>query len=135
MKEGSCIINTTSILGFIGSDTMLDYAASKGAILAFTRGLAQQLLKKGIRVNGVAPGPVWTPLEVASLPVEEITSFGSEVPMDRAGQPYEIAQSFLFLASPQSSSFFTGQILNPNGQFPLMLLIYKLLGIRFSELF
>ncbi|XVF15500.1 hypothetical protein REPUB_Repub09cG0159200 [Reevesia pubescens] len=115
MKEGSCIINTTSVLGFTGSSTLLGYCATKGAIVAFTKGLALQLVEKGIRVNGVAPGPVWTPLQVASLPVDWITSLGSEAPMDRAAQPYEIAPSFVFLASDQCSSYFTGQFLHPNG--------------------
>ncbi|OMO86949.1 Short-chain dehydrogenase/reductase SDR [Corchorus olitorius] len=115
MKEGSSIINTTSVLGFTGSPWLLSYSATKGAIVAFTKGLANQLLKKGIRVNGVAPGPVWTPLQVASLPVDWVTSLGSEAPMDRAAQPWEIAPSYLFLASDQSSSYFTGQFLHPNG--------------------
>ncbi|XP_022741956.1 glucose and ribitol dehydrogenase-like [Durio zibethinus] len=115
MKEGSCIINTTSVLGFTGSPTLLGYCATKGAIVAFTKGLALQLVEKGIRVNGVAPGPVWTPLQVASLPVDWITSLGSEAPMDRAAQPHEIAPSFVFLASNQCSSYFTGQFLHPNG--------------------
>ncbi|XVF59360.1 hypothetical protein PTKIN_Ptkin07bG0269400 [Pterospermum kingtungense] len=115
MKEGSCIINTTSVLGFTGNSDLLAYSSTKGAIVAFTKGLALQLVKKGIRVNGVAPGPVWTPLQVASLPVYRITSLGSEAPMDRAAQPYEIAPSFVFLASSQSSSYFTGQFLHPNG--------------------
>ncbi|XVE82841.1 hypothetical protein DITRI_Ditri16bG0038100 [Diplodiscus trichospermus] len=115
MKEGSSIINTTSVLGFTGRAELLGYCSTKGAIVAFTKGLALQLVDKGIRVNGVAPGPVWTPLQVASLPVDQITSFGSEAPMDRAAQPYEIAPSFVFLASSQSSSYFTGQFLHPNG--------------------
>lgn len=115
MKEGSSIINTTSVLGFIGNSDLLGYCSTKGAIVAFTKGLALQLVKKGIRVNGVAPGPVWTPLQVASLPVDRITSFGSEAPMDRAAQPYEMAPSYVFLASDQSSSYFTGQFLQPNG--------------------
>ncbi|XVF59358.1 hypothetical protein PTKIN_Ptkin07bG0269200 [Pterospermum kingtungense] len=115
MKEGSSIINTTSVLGFTGDPQLLAYSATKGAIVAFTRGLARQLVDRGIRVNGVAPGPVWTPLEVASLPVDRITSFGSENPMDRAAQPYEIAPSYVFLASSQSSSYYTGQFLRPSG--------------------
>ncbi|KAK6255003.1 hypothetical protein SCA6_016308 [Theobroma cacao] len=100
----------------VGDPTVLDYCATKVAIVAFTRGLVLQLVKKGIRVNGVAPGPAWTPLPSASLPEEMINNFGSEVPMGRAAQPYEIAPCYVFLASPQCSSYFSGQFLHPNGQ-------------------
>uniref|UniRef100_A0A0A0LYH7 Uncharacterized protein n=2 Tax=Cucumis sativus TaxID=3659 RepID=A0A0A0LYH7_CUCSA len=115
MKEGSSIINTTSVVAYKGCPQLLDYSATKGAIVAFTRGLALQLATRGIRVNGVAPGPIWTPLIPASFDNEEIESFGSEVPMKRAGQPIEVAPSYVFLACNHCSSYFTGQILHPNG--------------------
>ncbi|KAL5982557.1 NADPH-dependent aldehyde reductase 1, chloroplastic [Asimina triloba] len=115
MGEGSSIINTTSINAYRGHPTLIDYTSTKGAIVAFTRSLALQLVKKGIRVNGVAPGPVWTPLIPASFSEEDVASFGEEVPMGRAAQPYEIAPSYVFLASHVSSSYFTGQVLHPNG--------------------
>ncbi|XP_022926275.1 NADPH-dependent aldehyde reductase 1, chloroplastic-like [Cucurbita moschata] len=115
MKEGSSIINTTSVVAYKGSPQLLDYAATKGAIVAFTRGLAHQLASRGIRVNGVVPGPIWTPLIPASFDKEEIESFGSEVPMKRAGQPIEVGPSYVFLACNHCSSYFTGQILHPNG--------------------
>ncbi|KAK9664804.1 hypothetical protein RND81_14G069700 [Saponaria officinalis] len=115
MKEGSCIINTSSSTAYTGLQTLLEYSTTKGAIVSFTRSLALQLIPRKIRVNGVAPGPVWTPLEVASLPVEEIVKFGSQVPMDYAAQPYEIAPSYVFLASNDCSSYFTGQFLHANG--------------------
>ncbi|XP_010278084.1 PREDICTED: glucose and ribitol dehydrogenase [Nelumbo nucifera] len=115
MKEGSSIINTTSVNAYKGHAKLLDYTATKGAIVAFTRGLALQLVQKGIRVNGVAPGPVWTPLIPASFTEEECSKFGSEVPMGRAGQPHEIAPAYVFLASPTCSSYITGQVLHPNG--------------------
>ncbi|KAI3469533.1 hypothetical protein Pfo_026196 [Paulownia fortunei] len=114
MEEGSSIINSTSVAAYCGSSMLLDYCATKGAIVAFTRGLALQLVGKGIRVNAVAPGPVWTPLQVASMPEEMVTKIGSETPMGRAAQPHEIAPSYVFLAS-QESSYFTGQVLHPNG--------------------
>ncbi|KAJ9538376.1 hypothetical protein OSB04_031109 [Centaurea solstitialis] len=116
MKEGSSIINTTSILAYLGSVEFLDYGSTKGAIVSFTRGLSQKLISKGIRVNGVAPGPIWTPLQAATLTDEDLATFGSQVPMDRAGQPFEIAPSYVFLASYQDSSYFTGQVLHPNGE-------------------
>jgi len=121
MKEGSCIINTASSVAYQGEPDLLDYSASKGAIVSFTRSLALQLIKRRIRVNGVAPGPIWTPLEVASLPDDQIVTFGSQVPMDRAGQPYELAPSYVFLASDDCSSYITGQFVHPNGSllFPL----------------
>ncbi|KAL5566105.1 hypothetical protein UlMin_029269 [Ulmus minor] len=115
MKEGSSIINSTSVTAYKGSPKLLDYSATKGAIVAFTRGLALQLVDRGIRVNGVAPGPVWTPLIPASFGEEEVEQFGSQVPMKRAGQPIEIAPSYVFLASNHSSSYITGQVLHPNG--------------------
>ncbi|CAI9265494.1 unnamed protein product [Lactuca saligna] len=114
MKEGSSIINTTSAVAYTGSTKLLDYASTKGAIVAFTKGLATYLVDKGIRVNGVAPGPVWTPLEAASLNDEDLAEYGSQVPMNRAAQPVEIAPSYVFLAS-EDASYFTGQILHPDG--------------------
>ncbi|GJY09834.1 glucose/ribitol dehydrogenase, partial [Tanacetum coccineum] len=115
MKEGSSIINTTSLLAYIASPPKwLDYISTKGAIVSFTRGLALHLVDKKIRVNGVAPGPIWTPLQAAALNDMDIATFGEQVPMDRAGQPFEIAPSYVFLAS-EDSSYFTGQFLHPNG--------------------
>jgi NAD(P)-dependent dehydrogenase (short-subunit alcohol dehydrogenase family) len=114
MEKGSSIINTTSVTAYRGSHHLIDYASTKGAIVAFTRSLAQALTDKKIRVNGVAPGPVWTPLIPSSFNKEEVAKFGSDVPMKRAAEPYEIAPSYVFLAS-DDSSFFTGQILHPNG--------------------
>ncbi|CAI9757582.1 unnamed protein product [Fraxinus pennsylvanica] len=115
MKQGSSIINTTSVTAYKGNDKLLDYTSTKGAIVAFTRGLALRLAKKGIRVNGVAPGPIWTPLIPASFSEEENANFGKEVPMQRAGQPIEVAPSYVFLASNVDSSYISGQILHPNG--------------------
>nr|AFK39537.1 unknown [Lotus japonicus] len=115
MKEGSSIINTTSVNAYKGHPTLLDYTATKGAIVAFTRGLSLQLVSKGIRVNGVAPGPIWTPLIPASFKEEETAQFGADVPMKRAGQPVEVAPSYVFLACNQCSSYITGQVLHPNG--------------------
>ncbi|RWW16707.1 hypothetical protein BHE74_00054065 [Ensete ventricosum] len=114
MKAGGCIINTTSVNAYKGHKTLLDYTSTKGAIVAFTRALALQLADKGIRVNGVAPGPVWTPLIPASFPEEVVANFGKEVPMGRAGQPCEIAPSYVFLASTPDSSYITGQVIHPN---------------------
>ncbi|XP_064958436.1 NADPH-dependent aldehyde reductase 1, chloroplastic-like isoform X1 [Musa acuminata AAA Group] len=119
MKAGGCIINTTSVNAYKGHKTLLDYTSTKGAIVAFTRALALQLADKGIRVNGVAPGPVWTPLIPASFPEEAVANFGKEVPMGRAGQPYEIAPSYVFLASTPDSSYITGQVIHPNGTYSL----------------
>ena len=116
MKEGSSIINTTSVNAYKGNAKLLDYTSTKGAIVAFTRGLALQLASKGIRVNGVAPGPVWTPLIPASFDEEETSKFGSETPMKRAGQPSEVAPCFVFLASNVDSSYVSGQVLHPNGK-------------------
>jgi NAD(P)-dependent dehydrogenase (short-subunit alcohol dehydrogenase family) len=114
MGEGGCIINTSSVTAYRGSDSLIDYASTKGAIVSFTRSLASNLVKKGIRVNGVAPGPIWTPLIASTFDAEKVASFGSDVPMERAGEPAEVAPCYLFLASADSS-YMTGQFLHPNG--------------------
>lgn len=114
LKEGSTIINTTSVTAYRGNPVLLDYASTKGAIVAFTRSLAQNLVEKGIRVNGVAPGPIWTPLIPASFPPDKVAKFGSDTPMQRAGEPMEVAPSYVFLASTDSS-YISGQVLHPNG--------------------
>jgi NAD(P)-dependent dehydrogenase (short-subunit alcohol dehydrogenase family) len=112
MKKGGCIINTGSITGLEGEKTLLDYSATKGAIHAFTKSLAQNLVEKGIRVNAVAPGPVWTPLNPQSKEdSEEITKFGEDVPMERPGQPEELAPTYVFLASNIDSSYISGEII------------------------
>jgi NAD(P)-dependent dehydrogenase (short-subunit alcohol dehydrogenase family) len=112
---GGSVINTASVNAYKGHKTLLDYTSTKGAIVSFTRALALQLADKGIRVNGVAPGPIWTPLIPASFGEEKVEQFGSEVPMKRAGQPAEVAPSYVFLASEQDSSYITGQFLHVNG--------------------
>jgi len=114
LKEGSAIINTTSVTAYKGSPQLLDYSATKGAIVAFTRSLSQSLAEKGIRVNAVAPGPIWTPLIPATFDEEKVASFGADVPLQRPGQPEEVAPSYVFLAS-DDSSYMTGQVLHPNG--------------------
>lgn len=114
MKKGSCIINTASVTAYRGSGGLIDYASTKGAIVAFTRSLSANLIKKGIRVNGVAPGPIWTPLIVSSFPKQKVAQFGSDVPMGRAGEPAEVAPAYLFLAS-DDASYITGQFIHPNG--------------------
>jgi NAD(P)-dependent dehydrogenase (short-subunit alcohol dehydrogenase family) len=114
LREGSSIINTTSINAYKGNEYLLSYTTTKGAILAFTRSLAQSLLAKGIRVNAVAPGPIWTPLIVDTMNPEQVANFGKQVPMQRAGQPVEVATSYVFLAS-DDASYFSGQVLHPNG--------------------
>lgn len=114
LKRGSCIINTASITAYKGSAHLLDYSSTKGAIVSFTRSLAENLMPKGIRVNGVAPGPIWTPLIPSSFSKEEIRKFGKDVPMHRPGQTKEIAPSYVFLAS-EDASYMSGQMLHPNG--------------------
>jgi len=114
LRKGSAIVNTTSVTAYRGSPALIDYSATKGAIVAFTRSLSQALVDKGIRVNAVAPGPIWTPLIPASFPEEKVETFGSDTPMGRAGQPEEVAPSYVFLAS-DDSSYMTGQVLHPNG--------------------
>ena len=114
LKKGSSIINTTSVTAYRGSDHLMDYAATKGAILSFTRSLSANVAPKGIRVNAVAPGPIWTPLIASSFSKKEISEFGSDTPMKRAGEPNEVATCFLFLAS-EDAAYMTGQVLHPNG--------------------
>jgi NAD(P)-dependent dehydrogenase (short-subunit alcohol dehydrogenase family) len=111
LGEGDSIINTGSVTGLEGSKELLDYASTKGAIHAFTKSLAQQLLDRGIRVNCVAPGPVWTPLNPADQEAEQVAKFGADVPMKRPAQPEEIAPAFVFLAAPVCSSYITGEVL------------------------
>jgi NAD(P)-dependent dehydrogenase (short-subunit alcohol dehydrogenase family) len=112
LPRGGVIINTSSVTAVDGSAELIDYAATKGAIHAFTRSLAQSLLQQGIRVNGVAPGPVWTPLNPADLDAEDVKDFGASVPMKRPAQPEEIAPSYVFLAAPMDSSYITGEFVN-----------------------
>lgn len=113
-KAGSTIINTASVTAYRGSDHLIDYAASKGAIVSFTRSLAKNLADKNIRVNAIAPGPVWTPLVVASFDADHLSKFGKDTPMGRAGYPYEIAPAYVWLAS-EESSYITGQVIHING--------------------
>lgn len=114
LKKGAAIINSTSVTAYRGSEHLMDYASTKGAILAFTRSLSANLVEKGIRVNGVAPGPIWTPFIPSSLSADKVKKFGKDQPMKRPGQPSEVAPCFVFLAS-EDSSYMTGQILHPNG--------------------
>ncbi|HKI02786.1 MAG TPA: SDR family oxidoreductase [Thermoanaerobaculia bacterium] len=114
LGEGSAIINTTSVTAYRGSGHLIDYASTKGAIVAFTRSLAQNLAERKIRVNAVAPGPIWTPLIPASFEPDKVESFGKDVPLGRPGQPEEVAPCFVFLAS-DDASYMTGQVLHPNG--------------------
>jgi NAD(P)-dependent dehydrogenase (short-subunit alcohol dehydrogenase family) len=111
LENGSSIINTGSVTGIEGSAKLLDYSATKGAIHAFTKSLAQNLVEKGIRVNCVAPGPVWTPLNPADSPPEKVAKFGSDVPMGRPAQPDELSPTYVFLAAPSCSSYITGEVI------------------------
>ena len=117
LKPGASIINTTSITAFRGEPSLIDYSSTKGAILAFTRALSGSLAQEGIRVNGVAPGPIWTPLIPASFPEDEVEGFGSGTPLGRPGQPDELAPGYVYLAS-DDSSYVTGQVLHINGGTP-----------------
>ncbi len=114
LHPGSAIINTTSVTAYKGSPQLLDYSSTKGAIVAFTRSLSQNLVPQGIRVNAVAPGPIWTPLIPSTFPEEKIEKFGAQVPMARAGQPEEVAPSYVFLAS-DDASYLSGQVIHVNG--------------------
>ncbi|WP_345948115.1 SDR family oxidoreductase [Mucilaginibacter sp. PAMB04274] len=114
LQKGDTIINTTSVTAYRSSPELIDYSSTKGAIVTFTRSLAKNLAEKQIRVNGVAPGPIWTPLIVSTFDEEKIKSFGKDVPLGRAGQPAEVAPAYVFLAS-QDSSYITGQIIHVNG--------------------
>ena len=117
LKSGAAIVNTSSVTAYRGSPELLDYSSTKGAIVTFTRSLAKGLVEKGIRVNGVAPGPIWTPLIPATFPEDKVASFGAQTPMKRPGQPNEVAPCFLFLAC-DDSSYITGTFLHPNGGEP-----------------
>lgn len=112
-KDG-CIINTASVVAYRGSEHLVDYASTKGAIVSFTRSLSKNLAKKGIRVNGVAPGPIWTPLVIESFDKKHLDEFGKQTPMGRAGYPFEVAPAFVFLAS-NDASYITGQLIHVNG--------------------
>ncbi|MBW8686345.1 SDR family oxidoreductase [Chitinophaga rhizophila] len=114
LKEGASIINTTSVTAYRGSSHLLDYSSTKGAIVSFTRSLSASLAEKKIRVNAVAPGPIWTPLIPATFDAEQVKTFGSDVPLKRAGEPVEVASCYVFLAS-DDGSYMTGQVLHPNG--------------------
>lgn len=118
MKEGATIVNTASITAFKGNPVLIDYSSTRGAAVAFTRALSQQLAKRKIRVNGVAPGPIWTPLIPASFPAEKVKTFGQDVPLGRPGQPNEVASAYVFLASDEGS-YVTGQIIHVNGGTPV----------------
>ncbi|WP_366552745.1 SDR family oxidoreductase [Aquibaculum sediminis] len=114
LGEGACIINTTSITAYKGHPLLIDYSATRGAIVALTRSLSQTLLERGIRVNAVAPGPIWTPLIPASFDESKVSQHGESSPMGRVGQPNEVAPCYVFLAS-EEASYMTGQVLHPNG--------------------
>jgi NAD(P)-dependent dehydrogenase (short-subunit alcohol dehydrogenase family) len=114
LQPGDSIINTTSVTAYRGSQELVDYSSTKGAITSFTRSLSKQLAEKGIRVNAVAPGPIWTPLIPATFDEEKVAGFGQQVPMKRPGQPSEVGPAYVFLAS-EDASYFTGQVLHPNG--------------------
>lgn len=114
LKKGASIINTASITAYEGNEQLLDYSASKGAIVSFTRSLAKSLAQQEIRVNGVAPGPIWTPLIPSTFTEDKVATFGSTTPMGRAGQPYELAPAYVFLAS-DDSTYVSGQMIHVNG--------------------
>jgi len=114
MGAYDCIINTTSVVSYRGSEALIDYASTKGAVTAFTRSLSQNLVERNIRVNAVAPGPIWTPLIVATKTLEEVEKFGKDTPMERPGQPAELAPAYVFLAS-EDASYFSGQVIHVNG--------------------
>jgi NAD(P)-dependent dehydrogenase (short-subunit alcohol dehydrogenase family) len=118
MKAGAVILNTASITAFKGHEVLVDYSATRGAAVTFTRSMSQQLAAKGIRVNAVAPGPIWTPLIPASFDEKQVAEFGTDTPMGRAGQPNEVASAFLFLAT-EEGSYITGQVVHVNGGTPL----------------
>lgn len=115
MKDGSAIINTTSVTAYKGHNQLLDYSATKGAIVSFTRSLALQLKNRNIRVNAVAPGPIWTPLMAKNVSPEEKATHGTKAPLQRAGEPNEVSPCYLFLACNNDSAYITGQVLHPNG--------------------
>ncbi|WP_055478725.1 SDR family oxidoreductase [Sphaerimonospora mesophila] len=115
LPRGGAIVNTSSINGLRGNKSLIDYAATKGAINAFTYSMAQALVERGIRVNAVAPGPVWTPLIPSTFPEEKVAAFGAQVPMERAADPDEIAPSYVFFAAGRFSSYYTGEVLAPIG--------------------
>src|SRR5699024_5732578 len=114
LKQGSCIINTTSITAYVGNETLIDYSATKGAIVSLTRSLSLSLVNQGIRVNAVAPGPIWTPLIPASYSENHVATFGSNTPIKRPGQPVELASAYVYLAS-DNASYVTGQTIHVNG--------------------
>ncbi len=115
MKKKGCIINTSSVAAYRGSEHLIDYSSTKGAIVAFTRSLSKNLAEKGIRVNSVAPGPIWTPLVLTTFDNKKLESFGESTAMKRAGYPYEVAPAFVFLACHEDSSYITGQVIHVNG--------------------
>jgi len=114
LSKGSSIINTASITAYQGNPQLIDYSSTKGAIVSFTRALANNIADKGIRVNGVAPGPIWTPLIPATFPAEKVKEFGKNAPLGRAGQPSELAPAYVYLAS-DDSSYVSGQVIHVNG--------------------
>jgi NAD(P)-dependent dehydrogenase (short-subunit alcohol dehydrogenase family) len=114
MKAGSSIINTASVTAYRGEKTLIDYSSTKGAIVSFTRSLSLSLIEQKIRVNGIAPGPIWTPLIPATFHANRVKNFGSEVPMKRAGQPFELAPAYVYLAS-DDSAYVSGQMLHIGG--------------------
>jgi NAD(P)-dependent dehydrogenase (short-subunit alcohol dehydrogenase family) len=118
LKRGAAVVNCTSVTAYKGNPALIDYSATKGAIVSFTRALAQSVADRGIRVNAVAPGPIWTPLIPASFSAEHVAKFGADVPLGRPGQPNEVASCFVFLAC-EDSSYMTGQVLHPNGGTPV----------------